>query len=147
MNETYMPAARMTCTERAADARNWFAQLEPLPTAAELVAPILEALRPLHDMRDRVEAHQDIIEAAEFIEVTAEEWAQAEALLALQHRIIDLIAGEFDGWVTADEVNPAPAIRQAVSTAMNLDRLSHVVTWVERSRLAGGNVNLKAGAA
>jgi len=72
-------------------AKEHLATLDPLPTATELVAPLLAPLRALWELTERAESFADLLEHYEFIEVTADERQGAADLLALMHRLGDLL--------------------------------------------------------
>ncbi len=74
--------------QRVAEDRQWVADAPPLPSADELARPVILALWPLFDLIGRAEVCTSIVERAEFVEVTDEEWSAAEVLLATLHRVI-----------------------------------------------------------
>ena len=107
------PILDMTPDDRVAEhqrrldeARTWLSEEPPLPTAAEVVAPIIAELLRLHDLRERVEAHIDALDSYEFTDVTDDDWRAARELLALHHEIADLLSLELSGWSTRRQAAP-----------------------------------------
>ena len=120
------PILRMTPEERhiehqrrADEGRSSLRELPPLPTAVEVVTPIVQALSALHDLRERVEAHADILGPYEFTDVNDDDWRAAGDLLALQHEIADLLALDISGWVPGRAPSLGAAFRAVAYDAMN----------------------------
>ncbi len=145
-------SASAASEERAQRVREELVECWPLgtaslPTAFEVVAPIVQAAGLLFDLLRRGEPYIDLLEMAEFVEVTDDEWADGEALLALQHRVIDLLVAYFSSWlpVTNNPASPA-ALRAGFGIVLGLDRLVEALRWLDRERLHGNEVLLAEGA-
>ncbi len=119
----------------AVSAKEHLATLDPLPTASELVAPLIGPLRALWDHTERAEAFVDLLEHYEFIEVTAEERQGAADLLALMHRLGDLLGAELDDWTLPSSAMPSGPLRQVLNLALGTEPLARAVVADERRRL------------
>jgi len=119
-------------------AKEHLATLDPLPTATELVAPLIAPLRALWGLTERAESFADLLEHYEFIEVTADQRQGAADLLALMHRLGDLLSAELDDWTLPGTPRPSGPLRQALNAALGTESLARAVVADERRRLHGG---------
>ncbi len=121
----------------AVAAKQYLATLGPLPTAAELAGPLIAPLMALWELTERVESFVDLLEHYEYIEVTDDERQGAADLLALLHRLGDLLGTELDHWTPASVQRPSGPLRFALNLALGTEHLAHAVVEDERRRLHG----------
>ena len=119
------------------EAKQYLATLGPLPTAAELVGPLLAPLMAIWELTDRVESFVELLEHHEFIEVTDDERQGAADLLALLHRLGDLLGTELDHWTPPSVQRPSGPLCCALNLALGTEPLAHAVVDDERRRLHG----------
>jgi len=119
------------------EAKQYLATLGPLPTAAELVGPLLAPLMAIWELTDRVESFVELLEHHEFIEVTDDERQGAADLLALLHRLGDLLGTELDDRTTPREARPSGPLRCALNLALGTEPLARAGVEDELRRLHG----------
>jgi hypothetical protein len=98
-----IPGVRETVDEHirsVASARKYLAALPALPDVLELAREIYEAWLPLHNISERAEELETLVELADLphLGVTESEVQQARDLVAYLHRLIDLTATNLSGF-------------------------------------------------